>query len=254
MKDLAVTQAPDEASNRYALSSFEFHGHPAAVLADSRGHWVFPGQLCGFMGIDGNAQRQRIERKHWSEGWTCETHVRLPGDDRSRTHYLLHERRLATWLGSIDTARIKSEGTRAEVEQHQTEFADALADYLTRGAAINPRVIQEPTDDLAVIEGMVRAIRADRQRLVAVENAQAVTAAKVAAIEGSHDWFTALGYAKLHDLATERSYLSRVGTRAAAIMRADGQEPHKRQDATFGLINVYPIPVLERAFAEVAAS
>jgi hypothetical protein len=255
VKTLVATPDPEEPA-KYGLSTFDFHGHPAAIYTDERGHWVFPGQLCSFMGISGEAQRQRIERKHWSEGWTSKTLAQLPSDQQPREHFLIHQRRLATWLGSIDTGRIKDQATRAEVEQHQTEFADALADYLTTGVAVNPRVAQGVQvaaggDDLDVIEGMVRAIRADRRRLAAVEETQAVIVAKVAAIEGRHDWFTALGYAKLHDHGTERDYLSRVGRRAAAISRASGQEPRPRQDATFGRINTYPVAALERAFAEV---
>lgn len=94
---------------------------------------------------------------------------------------------------------------------------------------------------------------AQEQRLAAVELEQAATAAKVQAIEGRHDWFTALGYAKLHDHPTDRPYLARVGRRATALLRDEGAEPHRRQDATFGAINTYPVSVLERAFAAVRA-
>lgn len=248
---LVATPDPDQPQHSFALSTFDFHGHQAAIVTDDRGHWVFPKQLSAFMGIDGENQRKRITRNHWSEGWTATMAVQLPGDAQTREHFALHQRRLATWLGSITTSNIKDPVTRIEVERHQTEFADALADYLTKGAAINPRAVQQPADDLDVIEGMVRAIRADRQRLTAIEQAHAVTAAKVAAIEGRHDEFTALGYAKLNDFPTGRAYLQRVGMKATALMRAEGQAPHRRQDATFGLVNVYPVAVLERAFAAI---
>lgn len=135
---------PDrEESAKYSLTTFDFHGHPAAIYTNSRGHWIFPKQLCSFMGIDGDAQRQNIERNHWSESWTFKTHVQIPGDRQVREHFLLHHRRLPMWLGSIGTTRIKDPATRAEVEQHQTEFADALADWLTNGVAVNPRVKPE---------------------------------------------------------------------------------------------------------------
>lgn len=250
-KTLVATPDPDEPQPAVSIATFDFHGHRAAVLTDHRGHWVFPGQLCAFMGIAPGPQRRTIERNHWSEGWRTVMVLQLPTDTQAREHFLLHQRRLATWLGSITTSRIKDSAVRSRVEQHQTEFADALADYLTKGVAINPRAAQRAGDDLDVIEGMVRAIRADRQRLTAIEQAHAVTAAKVAAIEGRHDEFTALGYAKLHDHPTGRPYLSRVGKLATTIMRGQGQEPHVRQDATFGTVNVYPVSVLARAFAEV---
>ncbi|NUP46173.1 MAG: hypothetical protein HOW97_02495 [Catenulispora sp.] len=246
-KTLAVAPNPEDSAR--SLNTFDFHGHQAAVFTDDRGHWIFPKQISGFMGIDAENQRKRILRNHWSEGWTATMAVQVPGDTQAREHFLLHQRRLPMWLGSITTSNIKDRSTRARVEEHQTEFADALADYLTKGVAINPRAAVG--DDLDVIEGMVRAIRADRRRLAAVEEAQVALAAKVDAIEGRHGWFTALAHAKLHDHSTERSYLSRVGSKASAICRALGIKPHPREDATFGTVNTYPVHVLEQAFAEV---
>jgi DNA-damage-inducible protein D len=119
---------------------------------------------------------------------------------------------------------------------------------LAQGAAA-PAV---PKTGAEVVLEMAQQLVAQGQRLVAVEASQAATAAKLAAIEGRHDEFTALGYAKLNDHPTSRPYLAQVGKRATAIMREQGQLPHQRQDATFGAVNVYPVSVLERAFTEVS--
>ncbi|WP_214322059.1 BRO-N domain-containing protein [Nonomuraea sediminis] len=108
-----------------------------------------------------------------------------------------------------------------------------------------------PTDELDVIQTMLDNVRAQRRRIAALEQQQAITSAKIEAIEGRYDWFTALGYAKLHDLPTDRPFLARVGKKAAALLRAQGDEPHPRQDATFGTVNTYPAAVLERAFVAV---
>lgn len=96
------------------------------------------------------------------------------------------------------------------------------------------------------------------QRLVDHERAIAALAsevqtinAKISGIEGEHDSYAALGYAKRHGFPTDRPYLARIGQRATALMREQGEKPHKRQDATFGEINVYPSAYLEQAFAEV---
>jgi DNA-damage-inducible protein D len=67
----------------------------------------------------------------------------------------------------------------------------------------------------------------------------------VAAIEGAHNWFTTLAYAKINDLPTDRVSCQRHGQRAARLMRSRGEEPIKRQDATFGTINTYPVDVLD---------
>lgn len=75
--------------------------------------------------------------------------------------------------------------------------------------------------------------------------------ARVASVEGSYGEFTALGYAKLNDLPTDRPWLAGLGKRASAVLRSDGLEPNKRQDATFGLINTYPTWALDAALAEI---
>ncbi|MBC6458815.1 Bro-N domain-containing protein [Actinomadura sp. HBU206391] len=122
-----------------------------------------------------------------------------------------------------------------------------------------PAVIGD-NHDLDLIENMIAAIRADRRRLAALEARQAELAAgqrlieaKVAAIEDQHDRSTALGYAKLNDCPTDRPFLARVGKQATAIMRDRGEKPERRQDATFGTVNVYPIDVLEQAFEAVTS-
>lgn len=137
-------------------------------------------------------------------------------------------------------------------DPNKPEVAAAQAYFAGKTREAELAATTGPGDDLDVIEGMVRAMRADRRRIAALEQAQAETAAKVEAIEGQHDWFTALGYAKLHGHSTSRPYLMKVGKAATAIMRKGGQEPERRQDATFGTVNVYPSAVLEQAFAEVA--
>lgn len=127
---------------------------------------------------------------------------------------------------------------KPEVAAAQTYFA-----VKTREAEV-AAAHAGPTDPLVLAETMIAAIRAERARVDVLE-------AKVSAIEGQHDHFTALGYAKLTDRPTDRPYLARVGKRATSTLKARGEQPSKRQDATFGTINVYPADVLEQAFEAV---
>lgn len=201
---LVATPDPDEphlpAGRDFTLSTFDFHGHQAAVLTDERGHWVFPGQLSAFMGVDGNNQRKRIMRNHWSEGWAATMAVRLPDDDRTREHFTLHQRRLATWLGSITTSNIKNQAVRVEVERHQTEFADALADYLTTGVAINPR-IEKPMTELELAHRYIAALERE-QTLVTANGQLAEQVAEMAPkAEGYDDLIAADGYLDMNAVA-----------------------------------------------------
>ncbi|MDH2392354.1 hypothetical protein QCN29_26965 [Streptomyces sp. HNM0663] len=121
----------------------------------------------------------------------------------------------------------------------------------TREAELAAQETVRPKSGAELVLQMAQELVAQEQRLATIEATQAATAAKVAALEGRHDEFTALGYAKLHDHPTGRPYLAQVGRRATRIMREQGREPHQRQDATFGVVNVYPVLVLEHAFSEV---
>lgn len=203
-KTLVATPDPDEpnpsAARDFTLSTFDFHGHRAAVLTDERGHWVFPGQLCAFMGVSGEAQRKSIKQKHWSQGWTSVTEVQVPGDRQVREHFLLHQRRLPTWLGSITTSRIKDSAVRERVEQHQTEFADALADYLTKGVAINPRA-EKPMTELELAHRYIAALERE-QTLVAANGQLAEQVAEMAPkAEGYDDLIAADGYLDMNAVA-----------------------------------------------------
>ncbi|SDZ44886.1 DNA-damage-inducible protein D, partial [Saccharopolyspora shandongensis] len=78
--------------------------------------------------------------------------------------------------------------------------------------------------------------------------------ARVEALEGAHDWFSALGYAKLHDLPTAQGYLRRVGIAAGRVLRETGSAPGKTQHPAYGTVNTYPAWALERAFAGIAVA
>lgn len=102
-------------------------------------------------------------------------------------------------------------------------------------------------DDLDLIQNMLDAVRADRQRLAAVEASAEYaeqtaeeTSARLDAIEGRHDWFAALGYAKLTGLSTNTVALARLGRMASAVGHRHGIEPNKVQHGLYGEVNQWP--------------
>lgn len=138
------------------LGSLDFRGHAVSVYTDERGSWVFPGQISAFIGVDGEAQRKTIERKHWSTGMTSNLEVMLPGQPRAYPNFALHERRLPMWIATISTGHIKDTAVRAEVEAWQNEFADVLYEYLVNGGVIRPDASHE---QIEALHARIQAIR-----------------------------------------------------------------------------------------------
>ncbi|MGW0984313.1 phage antirepressor KilAC domain-containing protein [Streptomyces xiamenensis] len=155
----------------FDTGTFMFHGDPVTVLTDDRGNWAVLGQLCANLTLDAEAQRQLLLRKSWSEGRTCITQVRLPGDDRARSHFLVHERIVPMWLANITASRITDESKRAKVERAQVELADALYEYVSAR-----RPVREPSK-LELARDLVEALEA-REKLEATNKVLAPKAGK----------------------------------------------------------------------------
>jgi hypothetical protein len=142
--DSILPSAADNPGGGFETGTFMFHGDPVTVFTDTRGNWAVLGQLCGNLGLDANGQRQLVERKSWSGGRTCVTHVQLPGDSQARPHFLVHERIVPMWLANITTSRIPDERKRQKVELAQVDFVsrdaagNALASDFTFVGPIPP--------------------------------------------------------------------------------------------------------------------
>jgi phage antirepressor YoqD-like protein len=138
----------------FEIGSFDFHGKPVIILTNETGSWAVLGQLCRNLTLDPEAQRQSLSRKSWSQGRTCITQVRLPGDDRARSHVLIHERIVPMWLANITSSRIEDPDIRENIEQAQVELADALHAYVSR------RSIRREPSKLEVARDLVAALEA----------------------------------------------------------------------------------------------
>lgn len=125
-------------------------------------------------------------------------------------------------------------------------------------AEVAPQAVA-PVDDLALLESLIQVVRANRQQVAAIQAAQAQQAehqrelaARIDGIEGNHDFFAALAYAKMNGISTETRFLARLGTAASRITRRMGIETGKAPHALYGHVNTYPIAALDEA-AELLA-
>lgn len=121
---------------------FEYDGEEFPVVRMPNGDLGIPlRRLCVPLSLDPDAQRKLVERSAWSKGRTAKMYVRLPGDDRSRQHFVISYRIVPMWVANITTSQVKDEEGRKRTERWQVEFADALYDYVFNGGAINPRAL-----------------------------------------------------------------------------------------------------------------
>ena len=110
-----------------------------------------------------------------------------------------------------------------------------------------------------ILRGMIDQLEESRREAseakalaIRSEAQSAKTEARLDAIEGRHDWFAGLGYARLHGLNTSAVHLRKVGLKATAIAKQSGIEAVKVSHQIYGKVNSYPAWVWELAFAEVS--
>lgn len=175
----------------FEIGSFDFHGERVYILTNEHGNWAVLGQLCQNLTLDANGQRQTIERKSWSAGRTCVTHVRLPGDDRARQHFLVHERIVPMWLANITSSRIADPAVRENIELAQVEFADALHEYVS-----TRNVIRREPSKLEVARDLVAALEAKE----ALEAANKVLAPKASKWDRFMDTEGLIGMTAIADM------------------------------------------------------
>lgn len=131
---------------------------------------------------------------------------------------------------------------KPEVAAAQAYFAGR-----TRAAEVAQDELAGLSPELRMVLDTVKAVHRVQQEQARQATAIQQVEAKVASIEGDFGEFAALGYAKLNDFPTDRPALAKLGKMATALMRFDGKEPRRRQDATFGAINIYPVNYLDAA-------
>lgn len=149
-----VPASEGNSGDGFEIGSFDFHGERVIILSNAEGNWAVLGQLSQNLALDPNGQRQMIERKSWSKGRTCVTHVQLPGDVQARPQFLIHERIVPMWLANITSSRIGDPTARENIELAQVEFADALYEYVSKRNVIRrePSKLEMARDLVAALE------------------------------------------------------------------------------------------------------
>ncbi|UXE05014.1 antirepressor [Gordonia phage Lton] len=211
---------------------------PILALSDGARQWVAVRPMCERLGIDVDGQRRKLDQAEWA----C-TELKSVHDASGRLQQMvmLDADHVPMWLGTIQTNRV-NEAARPTLIAYQREAARALRDYFYTGVAVATELNQ--FDILrAAIDRLEESERIAAEAKQIAERSEA----RLDGIEGKHDWFSALGYAKLHGLPTYERFLRKLGKCASMIARTHDIQPEKAQHAHYGTVNSYPEWIWELA-------
>lgn len=204
---------------------------PIAALDEGLRKWVAIRPVCDQLGIDTDTQRRKLDQAEWA---TTVIKTVVAGDGKHREMVMLDADHLPMWLGTIQASRV-NEGARPALIAYQREAAKALRDYFYSGVAVSSELSQ--FDILrAAIDRLEESERVANEAKAIAERSEA----RLDGIEGRHDWFSALGFAKLNGLPTYERFLKKLGSCATMIARTHGITPDKVQHAHYGTVNSYP--------------
>lgn len=187
--------------------------------------------MCEAIGIDSDTQRRKLDQAEWACTVTMTAH---DSSGRVQQMFGLHADSIPMWLATIAVNRV-AEHARPILIAYQKEAAKALRDYFYRGVAVAGAVnqfdaLRAMIDQLETVERNATEAKALAER----------TEARLDAIEGKHDWFSAVAYARLNGLPTNTTYLRRIGSCASRIGRNKGVEPTQVQHQLYGWVNSWP--------------
>jgi P22_AR N-terminal domain len=180
-----------------------------ATQSDGR-QWVALKPMCETLGIDPWSQLLKLKGKSWAT--TRMTPV-VAADGKVRKMAMIDSKTIPMWLATIDEDRVSPEA-RPKLIAYQREARDALDAYFNRRVSSPP-----PMNQLDVL-------RAALDQIEAVQRDADKANARLDGIEGRHDWFSALGYARLTGAEnTSNAAMQRLGKRRQQSPGRPGSSP-----------------------------
>lgn len=105
----------------------------------------------------------------------------------------------------------------------------------------------KPLSTLDMLELSIKQLRAQEQRVNAIEND--VLELK-AATQTRPDYFTIVGYATLNKMKVGLQLAARLGGKASRLCKQYGYQTEEIPDPRFGKVKMYPKSILQQVFAE----
>lgn len=233
MSDLKTTALAEIAvpGTDAPLMAAQIDGRPMVALRHA----------CESIGLDYSVQLRKLKARSWAT--VVQTDM-VASDGKVREMAVIDRRTLTMWLATVQENRVDP-AIKDRVVAYQAEATNALDAYFSAGVAVSPQSLSTFDILRAQIDQLETAQRtADEAKAIATK-----TEARLDAIEGRHDWYSALGYARLHRMPnTSTQFLNRVGRQASSIAKNRGITPVKVLHQLFGEVNSYPAWIWDIAF------
>lgn len=149
-------------TENYELVTVDFYGQKLISSKNEHGNiLVAMKPICENIGLDWEAQRQRIQRDSVLNSSTCVIKA-VAEDGKNREMLALPLEMLNGWLFGIDENRIYYPGTKDTIIKYKQECFNALYNYYHKGVAVN----QQFPDILNILEAVTKQIREQNLQLV----------------------------------------------------------------------------------------
>lgn len=123
-----------------------------AVDLDGKPHIILRPAIDA-LGLDYSSQAAKLRNKSWAS--VVEIATQLPGDSQRRNVSAVDVRTFLMLLATVSENKIRPE-LRPILAAYQSEVADAIEAYFTKGGAINPNASVEQLDNLGAELGHIR--------------------------------------------------------------------------------------------------
>lgn len=143
------------------IQTVDFHDQTLITLEKDNQHYVAMKPICENIGLNWEAQRQRISRDEVLNSVACM--IKATGTDSKIYKMLcLPLQYLNGWLFGVDTNRVKAE-IKDKLITYKKECYQALFDYWNKGVAVNPRRITISVEQQQAIRNTVAKICKDNR-------------------------------------------------------------------------------------------
>lgn len=213
------------------------------AIADGDTVWVALKPMCDTLGISYPTQVRKLR----SRSWAGVAQRATPSAGGVQQATVVTSETVPLWLVTIDENRV-ADAAKPKLIAYQREARSALDAYFNKRAVVAP-----PVNQFDVLRAAIDQIEAAQRDAAEAKAIALRTDERLAAIEGKHDWLSALAYARINELPTHTQFLRKLGGCATRIAKAHDIAPNRVQHQLFGSVNSYPVWVWDLAAEGFAA-